>query len=288
MIKGRKWLILGLYIVAAAVLFTYVLFPSEVVKNYIAYKVNAADPNVTVAIESVKPSFPPGVKLKTVRLDRTGMRIADAQHLTIQPVYLSLLGDEKTYRFKGKVYDGTVEGTIRLNQAPNGNLMRVDARFNGIEVGQAKIIEALSGRKVSGKLTGEFDLTRKDHASLEAGASLELTEGKLELLVPVFTYKHVELRSVQADLAMTNESLAILRCEIKGQPADGSVNGTVDIETPLGKSVLNLEGAVKPHPVFMALLRKTLPASMLPETGANDGIGISFSGTLDAPEFAFN
>ena len=141
MIKGRKWLILGLYILAAAVIFTYVLFPSEVVKGYIAYKVNAADPNLAIEIESVKPSFPPGVKLQTVRLDRTGIRLADAQHLIIQPVNASLLGSEKTYRFKGKIYGGHVEGTIRLNQASNNNLMRVDARINGIELGQAKVIE---------------------------------------------------------------------------------------------------------------------------------------------------
>ena len=285
--KGRKWLLLGIYIIAAAVVFTYFLFPSEVVRDYIAYKVSEADPALTVAIESVKPSFPPGVKLQTVRLMHSGIRLADAQHLTIRPVYTTLLGSGKTYRFKGQLYDGTLEGEIRLNQNADNNQMRIDARMNGIEVAQAKIIQELSGRKISGILTGALDVTRKSRA-LEANARLELVDGKLELLVPVFTYKSVVLKSVEADLTMTNDRLAILRCEIKGQPDDGSVNGSVDFRTPVGKSVLNLEGTVKPHPVFLALLRKSLPASMLPEAGTKDGIGIAFSGTLEAPEFAFN
>jgi type II secretion system protein N len=288
MIKGRKWLLLGFYILATAVVFTYFLFPSEAVKGYITYKINAADPNLVVAIDQVKPSFPPGVKLQSVRLDRTGFRLADIQHLIIRPVFASLLGSEKRYRFKGKLYDGKIEGIIRLNQAPDSRLMQLDARIKGINVAQAQVIKELSGRKVSGTLNGALDVTRKNRASLEASANLALIDGKLELLVPVFTYKNVVLKSVEADLALTNESLAILRCEIKGQPADGSVNGLVEFRTPLGKSRLNLEGTVEPHPVFLALLRKSLPASMLPQTDENEGIGIIFSGTLDAPEFVFN
>jgi len=288
MSNTRKRLLLGVYIVAAAVLFTYYLFPAETVKNYIAYKLNATDPSLTVAITNVKPSFPPGLKLSTVQLDRNGIRVADAQQLIIRPVYASLLGPEKKYTFRGKLYDGTVEGQIHLNQKQNAESVQIDARFKGVRIEQVEVIEELSGRKIFGMLNGEFNVQREDRSALEATANLELTEGKLELLMPVFTYKSLDFKSVQADLAMTNQALTIIHCEIKGQPADGSIRGTVDFRAPLGKSILNLEGTVKPHPVFLALLRKSLPASMMPQTGADDGgIGITFAGTLDSPEFAF-
>jgi hypothetical protein len=94
---------------------------------------------------------------------------------------------------------------------------------------------------------------------------------------------------VQADLALTNTTLSVLHCDIGGQPADGVIEGTIDFKEPVGKSELDLKGTVSPDPVFLALLRNSLPASMLPPTGGDtEGIGITFSGTLDAPMFAFN
>ena len=60
------------YTVGITVFFLYYLFPSEAVKGYIAYNLQAVDPQMTVDIARVKPSFPPGLKLTTVRLARSG------------------------------------------------------------------------------------------------------------------------------------------------------------------------------------------------------------------------
>lgn len=287
MSKARKWLLLGIYVVAAAVLFTYYLFPSETVKSYIAYKLNAADPDLTVAIDRVKPSFPPGLKLNAVLLAHTGNELVEIKHLIVRPVYWALLGDEKTYRFKGALYGGSVKGQIRLGQAQTAKAIQVDARFQGLKTEQIKAIEKLSGRKIFGMLDGDIAVTRIGRSSLEATAKLALTDGKVELLMPVFTYESLTFKSVQADLAMADQTLEIKRCDIKGQPADGAFTGTIALRAPLSKSILNIEGLVKPKPVFLALLRKSLPASLVPQTGAgDDGIGLSFSGTLDRPVFA--
>jgi type II secretion system protein N len=288
MVKTRKWLMLGIYIVAAAVLFAYYLFPAEAVKGYIAYQLNAADPSLAVDIARVKPTFPPGLKLRSLKLARTGMPLVEAQQLTVRPVYASLLGLEKTYRFKGKLYQGTIDGTIQLNQGQKTGAMRIEARIEGLHIEQIRMIEEMSGRKVFGMLAGNIQAHRQNPLSLEATAKLELSDGKIELLMPVFTYKNLAFRSIKADLAITQQNLTISRCEIKAQPADGSFRGTIDFKKPLGKSMIGLEGTVKPHPALLALLRKSLPASLVPPTAAgDDGIGISLSGTLDSPGFAF-
>jgi len=284
----RKRLLLGIYIVAAAVLFTYYLFPSDTVKGYIAYQLNATDPSLTVDIARVKPSFPPGLKLHTVQLACTGIELVEVQQLIVRPVYASLLGPEKTYRFKGKLYAGTVKGSLHLNQGQKTGAMRIDARVEGLEIEQIRMIEEMSGRKVFGMLAGDIQVRCQNPSSLEATANLELSDGKVELLMPVFNYKNLAFTSVKADLVITQQNLTISRCEIKGQPADGDFSGTIDFRKPLGKSMIGLEGTVNPHPALLALLRKTLPASLVPQTGAgDDGIGISLSGTLDSPGFAF-
>ena len=148
MVKTRKWLLLGIYVVAVAVLFTYYLFPSETVKGYIAYQLKVTDPNLVVEIDSVKPSFPPGLRLNAMYVARKGSGLVEITKLIVRPAYLSLLGPEKRFRFKGKLYGGTVEGTIRLDQAQTAGSIQVDARIAGVKIEQVRVIEEMSGRKI--------------------------------------------------------------------------------------------------------------------------------------------
>ena len=68
-----KRLLYILYIVTVAVVFLYLLFPSETVKRYVSAEISRSIPELTVAIARVKPSFPPGILL-----NRVGVRLGDA------------------------------------------------------------------------------------------------------------------------------------------------------------------------------------------------------------------
>jgi type II secretion system protein N len=269
-------------------LFAYFLFPSEAVKGYIAFKLNAAAPDLTVDMAVVKPSFPPGLKLTAVHLERNGGGLLDAGKVIIRPDYVSLLGADKVYRFKATLYDGIVEGTLHLGQGSGTNPMEVDAIVQGVKVEQIKLFQTMTGRTVVGTLNGTVHVRRAKGFSLEATADLTLSDGRVALLMPVFTYKDLTFKLIEADLELKDRTLDIMRCSIKGQPADATLNGTIALREPLNKSLLNIEGTVKPQPALLALLRKSLPANLIPQTGTDaDGIGIALSGTLESPGFAF-
>lgn len=56
----KKIFLYSIYIAGITIFFLYYLFPSDIIKKYIISKAKEANPNISIKIDQVKPSFPPG------------------------------------------------------------------------------------------------------------------------------------------------------------------------------------------------------------------------------------
>ena len=136
---------------------------------------------------------------------------------------------------------------------------------------------------------------RLSNLLLEA-KQIKITPGLLSLFRPKTTFffkaeayegllESFSFKSIVAEVAMNNQKIQISNCIIKGDQADGMISGSVNLKNPLGKSVLDLTGTIKPHHLLIENLQKSFPVKSLLKTGKSC-LPIRLYGTIDQPGFS--
>ncbi|MFC1886317.1 type II secretion system protein GspN, partial [Thermodesulfobacteriota bacterium] len=142
-------------------------------------------------------------------------------------------------------------------------------------------------RSIWGLLSGTATFSSK--GLIRSGsAKLSLSDCRVTLISPLIPVDQLTFENVETELGLNNRKFEIKKCNLKGQQVNGTITGFVTLNNPIGKSRLNLNGIIKPHHVFLAELKKNLPANLLPKKrpGAG-GFRIRLKGTIEAPGFDF-
>ena len=270
-----------MYIIVVTALFIYYLFPSDAVKKYIAFNLNRANPELNITIDNIKPVFPPGLRLYNVSLYRLSNLLLEAKQIKITPGLLSLFRPKTTFFFKAEAYEGLLEGRADIM----ANKLMINADLSGVRTKDMSVVQNLSNRKISGMLSGKVTYTGNREFAGTVNAKLTLSNCEVELLTPVFNLESFSFESIVAEVAMNNQKIQINECIIKGDQADGMISGSVNLKNPLGKSVLDLTGTIKPHHLLINNLQKSFPVKSLLKTGKS-GLPIRLYGTIDQPGFS--
>ncbi|MFV9646708.1 MAG: type II secretion system protein GspN [Desulfobacterales bacterium] len=277
----KKRLLYFMYIIVVTALFIYYLFPSDAVKKYIAFNLNRANPELNITIDNIKPVFPPGLRLYNVSLYRLSNLLLKAKQIKITPGLLSLFRPKTTFFFKAEAYEGLLEGRADIM----ANKLMINADLSGVRTKDMSVVQNLSNRKISGMLSGKVTYTGNREFAGTVNAKLTLSNCEVELLTPVFNLESFSFESIVAEVAMNNQKIQINECIIKGDQADGMISGSVNLKNPLGKSVLDLTGTIKPHHLLIENLQKSFPVKSLLKTGKSC-LPIRLYGTIDQPGFS--
>ncbi len=286
MSNTKKWFLYLIYITAVTAIFLYYLFPSDTVKEYISFNLKNANPDFAISIDTIRPVFPPAIRLRAVSFYYAKGALFDAEQVTVAPKLLSLFRQKKIFSFKGSLNEGNFEGNIEISKNKPVPQTKIDARLSGIRISDIPGIQNMSDRKLSGRLDGKIVYENKGTTGT-ANAELTISDGIVELLTPIFTLESITFRSLEADVTINKQKLRINKCTIKGQQMDGNILGSVRLKDPLGTSILNLRGTIKPQRAFLADLRKSFPVNLLPKKLlAKNGFPITLKGTIEKPSFS--
>lgn len=270
-----------MYIIVVTALCIYYLFPSDAVKRYIAFNLNHANHELNITIDNIKPVFPPGLRLYNVSLYRLSNLLLEAKQIKITPGLLSLFRPKTTFFFKAEAYEGLLEGRADIM----ANKLMINTDLFGVRTKDMSVVQNLFNRKISGMLSGKVTYTGNRKFAGTANAKLILSNCEVELVTPVFNLESFSFESIAAEVAMNNQKIQINECIIKGNQADGRISGSVNLKNPLGKSVLNLTGTIKPHHLLVENMQNIFPVKSLLKTGEG-GLPIKLYGTIDQPCFS--
>lgn len=279
--NAGKWLLCSIYIIVAGVFFIYYLFPSDAVKKYIAFNLNRANPELNITIDNIKPVFPPGLRLYNVSLYRLSNLLLEAKQIKITPGLLSLFRPKTTFFFKAEAYEGILEGRADIM----ANKLMINTDLSGVRTKDMSVVQNLANRKISGMLSGKVTYSGNREFAGTVDAKLTLSNCEVELLTPVFNLESFSFESIAADIAMKNQKIQINECIIKGNQADSRISGSVNLKNPLGKSVLDLTGTIKPHHLLIENLQNIFPVKSLLKIGKG-GLSIRLYGTIAQPGFS--
>jgi len=283
----RKWLPYFLFILAVTAFFIYYLFPSDKIKSLIMFNLNKTYPDIHIAVDHVKPAFPPGLRLYNVNFFHTDNPLFTVEQIKIAPGLLSLFRSKIIFFFKGSAYTGILEGKGEFTK--NRPEVMIDGKLSGIQIKEISAIKDFTGRNISGVLDGKFTYRNEKEFGDNLKAELAISGGQLEMVTPLLQMESITFKKITADLVMKNMNLQIKKCIINGDQMDGSISGSVTLKNTPGQSYLKLSGKIKLHPLLIEKLGNDLPENLMSKKifGKN-GVHIRIYGTLDNPRFFLN
>jgi len=285
--KFRKWVLYPGYIIVVTAFFLYVLFPADAAMEYFSGYLGKHYPDYVVSADTIKPVFPPGLKLRAVSIAYRGDIWVDLEQLHIRPRYLSVFSPRKTVRFTARAYTGKLWGAIDFQKASGAYQMTAAADLKGIRLEENEYLQTLSGRKIAGRLDSTIAYGGDKGLDNSLDVNLHVKDGELGLTNPVFSINNLAFGKIDAELVVDSRSLKLKRCDIAGDQVDGEVTGVVLFRQPFERSRLEFKGNVTPHHLLMASLKKALPKSMLPSKKAGEkGFLVNLYATIEKPKFS--
>ena len=285
--KVRKWLLYIAYTLLAMGCFFYLLFPAETVKGAVSAYLSKILPDYQIGIQRLYPVLPVGLGFESVTVlqnDRTWARI---DKLNLTPAMTTLASPMKTINFHGRAYQGDLGGHVDIRPSDKDHQTDVFLKLTGIQLADIQNLEERLGRKLSGFLNGEVELSGPGGPNMSVKGKLDLTGVRFELSNPIINIREVTLNLVEAEFSLTKRVFSLKRLEAKGGQVEGNLTGTIMIREPVGMSRINLRGSFFPQEVLLASFKDVLPGNLFKQQMGDKGMPIRISGTIEKPRFSF-
>ncbi len=243
--KTKKWIAYTIYGMLITAVFLYLRFPSDSAGRYIRSIVAGRNPNVVLSFDSVRPYFPPGIRLHSLSVgfkNKPGSTLK-ADVAKVRPALLNLLSGRLALLLSANAYEGHIKADIGFtNRFSYKGPVRINAGLDKINIGKCAYIKAISGRQMDGKLGG----TLSYNGSLGTGsARFTLLDGNIQLLGDIFGLKELDFDKIEVDMTLKNRALKITGLDITGKQLSGSFTGNIFLDKDIMQSRLAIKGDLK-------------------------------------------
>ena len=286
---SKRTLLYTAYISGITLFFLWYLFPSDTLKDYLAYRLSQGNPDVAVTIDRISPVLPPGIKLHEVDFSHQDQSLIEVESLKVMPKLASLFSNTTTVNFKGRVYKGTLSGRAEIQAAPDGSAIKIDGNIADVQIKQIAVLQQFSDHDISGGLDADF-VYADGKENRKLSGKLTMRDCRLELAAAVFNQKLFEFKNIEANLALENKILIINGFSATGNQLDLNIAGRINLnKVDPAEYELDLNGSLTPHHVFLAKIEKDIPIDLLrnKKTGQT-AIEFKVDGTMDEPDFSLN
>lgn len=285
MTKGKQRNLLILYVLATTIVFSYILFPSTAVKEYLAGQVTKVNPSYQLDIATLTPSLPPAFLLKDVQLFQQNGLVFNADSLKVSPKWLSLFSSKRGLKFHGKAYQGELNGVLSSVKTEKGKYPSLNAEFSELNLKEFPWLQEQAEFDVSGALSGKIRYEQKSNTDRAASVKADIANCIITLANPLFDVVPLEFSDIKVVATLKGNTIDIQQGTFGGNQIDGSMSGTIQVQTPAENSRLQVNIKVKPDRAFLSNLSGILSA-MLP-AGVQDGrddLNLRVTGTLGNPK----
>jgi len=259
----------GLGYVFTFVLFAYLSFPYERLKEYAVARYNASQGGTSpdrLEIESLSWSWRfPGIVAKGVRLTvgaepkpstgttveastEEGAKPALPQHLEAQQVYVSLstfalLRGVRAASFGAEALGGNISGWARDSEA----LRRLELDLDGINPGAIPQLAAAIGLPLSGRLSGHIAVDLPENNLMKAEGTVELAAEDLVLgdgkakIQGAIALPELHMGAFSLKAGITAGRLKLDECVAQGRDVDLALTGGLRLRKRLEGSLAELD-----------------------------------------------
>ena len=251
--KNKKWLGYALYVVLVTFFLLYYRFPTQAVEEFVEVSLSKINPELGFKAERIGPWIPAGLRINGGRIylkDTPASEVFKADSMYIGPRLLKLARGEYSFDLSGTAYSGNISGSLH-GRDKNAAIYESALSFKDFDLARYGFLAEQLKRTVTGKLSGDI-VYGKDSANAEGNgkADLRLTDGRLQFQAPIFGIGSVDLQNIDLELELGNREIAIVKAEMAGSEVKASLTGSIQLQTDMKLSRLNLKGTLEPLAEF--------------------------------------
>jgi type II secretion system protein N len=244
--------IVGYTLVGIAMLFVflYLRFPGEALKDYATAVAAARYPGSSFSIQSVRPTFPPGIELTdvTVASRERPEAILHADHFSVRPGGPALLRGRYAIVMAAEGYGGEGKGRIDFSRpfsfkGPLSATMSV----RDVRVDKCSWFRDVFVRPITGTLKGTaaFSGTAEALKGGTGNIDFTLTNGTFPLLEGFPGFEKIDFSRVEGKVSYRNGALKINQLTLSGDKLRCSLKGNVLLADDFRESQIDLNGTIE-------------------------------------------
>lgn len=251
--KNKKWLGYILYVVLVTLALLYFLFPAQAVQELVDNSVSRINAELGFKAEKIGPWAPAGLRISRGRIylkDTPEPAVFKADSLYVGPRLLKLVRGLYSIDLSGKAYKGEIKGSLNAGDE-NAETFESEFSFKDLDLADYEFLAEKLEHRVIGKFSGDIVYAR-DTANVggKGKANLRLTDGQLQFQAPIFGIGSVDLQSIDLELDLSNREITIARAELAGSEVKASMTGSIQLQSDIKLSQLNLKGTIEPLAEF--------------------------------------
>lgn len=208
--------------------------------------------------------------------------------LTLGPDFGRFLAGYLPVRFEGTLPRGTLRGKTGLSMWNGTGRGYIRMAASGVYLEDLPLLRSLSGRGVTGMLTGEIDLKGplSDFAGMNGEGRFRAENGSIDTRIDLPGMKTVPFNAVDVAFTIKDRVMNFSHGNLEGPMFSGDVSGQIQLQKRLSESRLMLTFKIKPGPLIE---KNPMAGQILEKLGKGDRpLLIRVKGTLKSPIMAWN
>jgi len=279
-----------LFAICVTVFMLYYQFPEEMAAQLFKSKMRQIAPELTIDLDAIVPSFPPGIRMNGLTVDHTSQRLWASDTLTFQPDYLSVFKLSPSFQFYCQAYGGEIKGDLGVSQIKpllekKSIPLTANAKWRNIQLNKIDPLKKIP-YIIEGILYGIFSYEGKTDALIDGTGSLKIIveNGNITLEKPILqAIKTIQFQRFDAEFSFKNKVIQLLQSNINGD-IEGSLSGTISLHPVFFRSRINITGKIKPSENYIKQSKLPIKAFIQPDKLKN-GIPVTITGSIDRPIF---
>jgi type II secretion system protein N len=278
-----------LYGLVAFVVFFYIMFPYDLLRQRIVAQFSRQDLQLTIA--KLRPDFPPGVEFQQIRLltpqAASARALAHIERLQAQPNFFALATRTLDFQLAGRLYSGQLTGNVRADMANGTSPWELQANLSDLQVEQHPLAQKDNTAFLRGRLNGDITATLDSDGLLQQGVvNLRMQPlvfvGNEGLQLPL--QREITCDSLQSQLQLKAGQWQIVSFNCRGDDLAINARGTIQWQQPLRDSALELHVQMRSETTFKQEI-DLLGTFMRRRPDRRGVLSFSIRGTLEQPRF---
>ncbi len=243
-ILKKKALWLTLYAIGITLVFLYLLFPSDIVKNKLEESVSSSD--FILKTGSLNPSLPFGLKIKHVNLSSGSSSnvFFQGETLDVQFHPFNVFRKKKQIGLSGKAYGGNFSGHFQTATSGFYPPREGSLKFKDIDLGEYAFLKTLTGKHITGKASGNWTHSSGGNGggNLSGTMALFLNKGSYPLAEPFLGLSRIDFDRGEIQAKLENRVIKIEKLQIFSPQMDCVLSGEIALADDFKNSSINLSG----------------------------------------------
>ena len=272
------------FILFITVFFLYVLFPSETVKSYLAFRFSKLAPECRLSIARLRPAIPPGLSAFGVDIKCRQDEAVSSDRILVNPAYKSILKGRPGIDFDAALYGGKVTGTVDFVRTKQHNGLSAALQIKSVDLKPIPIVKTIFRYTVFGLLSGKIEYRGPFNGNGTGAAHLLAKKCGIEFPTPVIGLASLSFDTMQLELKIDKQRLEIEKLVLKGRDLSVSAAGTVVLAlNKFADSRISLKGTLRPSAEIMNQVGAFFPKKYI----GQGGVPFRVTGTFAALNYSF-